>query len=154
LTTAVTSASPVGQYPIGVAIGTLAAQNYTFTFAGGVYTMNPYKVPDATVKLSATGLIARGASYTVTVTVANTGTASAQSVILTTLKLNSVTGAAIPASLGDIPAGGSASVRITVPVSAGASGTSAIEQILGTYTGGGTSTAGGTFGGTFRVVLP
>lgn len=40
VTTAIAS-SPVGSYPIAVAAGTLAASNYTFTFANGTLTVTP-----------------------------------------------------------------------------------------------------------------
>ncbi len=36
-----TQAGPVGSYPITIAQGTLAAQNYIFTFANGVLAVNP-----------------------------------------------------------------------------------------------------------------
>ncbi len=41
LTTTATSQSPVGNYPITAAQGTLSAQNYTFTFVNGTLTINP-----------------------------------------------------------------------------------------------------------------
>ncbi len=41
LTTTATSSSPVGNYPITAARGTLSAQNYTFAFANGTLTINP-----------------------------------------------------------------------------------------------------------------
>ncbi len=40
LTTAATTTSPVGTYPITAALGTLAATNYTFTFVNGTLTVN------------------------------------------------------------------------------------------------------------------
>ena len=40
LTTAVTTTSPAGAYPITAALGTLAATNYTFTFVNGILTVN------------------------------------------------------------------------------------------------------------------
>jgi hypothetical protein len=41
LTTTATSSSPVGQYTITAAQGTLAANNYTFAFVSGTLTINP-----------------------------------------------------------------------------------------------------------------
>jgi hypothetical protein len=41
LSTAATSASAAGSYPITVSIGTLAAANYTFTFVNGTLTILP-----------------------------------------------------------------------------------------------------------------
>ena len=40
LTTAATTTSPAGTYPITAALGTLAATNYTFTFVNGTLTVN------------------------------------------------------------------------------------------------------------------
>ncbi len=40
-TTTATTSSPVGTYPITCAIGTLASNNYSFTFAGGTLTIDP-----------------------------------------------------------------------------------------------------------------
>ena len=46
LTTAVTSKTPVGFYPIGVGIGTLKAPNYTFTtVSNGEGSVGVYKAP-------------------------------------------------------------------------------------------------------------
>jgi sugar lactone lactonase YvrE len=41
LTTAATSSSPVGTYPIAATLGTLAATNYSFTFGTGTLTITP-----------------------------------------------------------------------------------------------------------------
>ncbi len=41
ITTGATSSSPVGNYAINAAQGTLAATNYTFTFVNGVLAINP-----------------------------------------------------------------------------------------------------------------
>jgi hypothetical protein len=147
LTTTATTASNVGQYPINISGGTLTSPNYTFTFVNGVYTMSPYRIPDAAVKLAATAVITRGSALTIAVTVTNSGAGTAQNVVVTSVKLNSVAGTPAPVSLGNIGAGGSATANFTVPLSAGASRASVVEQIQGTYTGG-------TFGGTFRVILP
>jgi streptogramin lyase len=47
LTTAATSSSPAGAYPINAAVGTLAASNYTFTFGTGTLTITPVNNPGA-----------------------------------------------------------------------------------------------------------
>ena len=70
-----------------------------------------------------------------------------QNVQLTTATLGDASGATLPALLGNIQIGQSASVLLTFPSSAGADGAGAVEKLAGTYTGG-------TFGGSFRAVLP
>ncbi len=47
LTTTATSSSPAGSYPINAALGTLAASNYSFTFATGTLTITPASNPGA-----------------------------------------------------------------------------------------------------------
>ena len=147
LSTTATPSSVVGFYPINIAVGTLAAANYSFAFSNGQYYLAPYVVPSASVRLTVKTSIARGDNFGVTVTVTNNGTATAQNVVLTSLKLNAVHGSPASRAMGNIPAGGSAVTTFMVPFSAGASGHTVVEQIAGTYTGG-------TFGGTLYVSLP
>jgi hypothetical protein len=85
--------------------------------------------------------------YQMVVTVQNTGNMTAPNVQLTGATLGATSGATLPASLGDIASGGSASVTLTFPSSVGADGAAVIARLSGTYTGG-------TFGGSFRAVLP
>ncbi len=54
LTTNATSASPVGTYTIAAAQGTLASQNYTFSFVNGTLTVNPAVLIVAASNLSMT----------------------------------------------------------------------------------------------------
>ena len=77
------------------------------------------------------------------VNVTNNGNSTVQNVQLTTATLGAASGATLPASLGDIQIGQSASVLLTFPSSTGADGAGVIEKLTGTYTGG-------TFGGSFR----
>jgi hypothetical protein len=101
-----------------------------------------------TVTITATGALSKIAGgYQMIVTVKNAGNVVASNVQLTQATLGAASGATIPASLGDIPSGGSASVTLTFPASAGADGAGVVEKLAGTYTGG-------TLGGTYRVVLP
>ena len=87
-------------------------------------------------------------SYQVVVTISNTGTATAPSVQLTAGVLGSAsTTTALPLTVGDIPAGGSATATLNFPAAAGASGSRSVERITGTYTGN-------TFGLSLRVTLP
>jgi YVTN family beta-propeller protein len=80
--------------------------------------------------------------YQVTVTISNTGNASAANVQVTLATLASVSGTPLPAVLGTIAVGGSASVTIDFPSSAGADNTSVVEKLAGTYTGGSFSANG------------
>jgi hypothetical protein len=49
LTSTDNSASPVGTYPITATLGTLAAQNYTFTFVNGTLTVSAPPTGDSTI---------------------------------------------------------------------------------------------------------
>jgi hypothetical protein len=101
-----------------------------------------------TVTISTTGALSTiTGGYQLVVTVTNTGNVTAPNVQLTSATLGSANGSTMPASLGDIPSGGSASVTLTFPSSAGADGSGTVERLSGTYNGG-------TFGGSLRAVLP
>jgi len=88
-----------------------------------------------------------GGAYQAVITVTNTGNVTAPSVQLTAATLGAASGTPLPASFGDIAGGGSASVTITFPASAGSSGAAVVERLTGKYTGG-------TFGGSSRTTLP
>jgi hypothetical protein len=81
------------------------------------------------------------------VTVKNTGTGTAQNVQLTGAVLGSAAGSPLPAVFSDLQPGASAAVSITFPSSAGAPGSTTVEKLTGTYTGG-------SFGGNLRATLP
>ena len=85
--------------------------------------------------------------YTETITISNTGVGIAPKVTLTSATLGSATGAMLPASLGDLAAGASATVTLTFPASAGADHTPSVARFSGIYTGG-------SFTGGQRVTLP
>jgi hypothetical protein len=114
------------------------------------YTIATASVPIlvGTVAITATGALSKIAGgYQLVVTVKNSGNVTEPNVQLTQATLGAASGATIPASLGDIASGGSASVTLTFPSSAGADGATVAEKLSGTY-------AGGTFGGSFRATLP
>jgi hypothetical protein len=101
-----------------------------------------------TVTITTTGALSKIAGgYQMVVTVKNSGNVTASNVQLTQATLGAANGATIPTSVGDIASGGSASVTLTFPSSAGADGAAVAEKLSGTYTGG-------TFGGSFRATLP
>jgi hypothetical protein len=86
-------------------------------------------------------------SYQALIKVNNSGTTTAQNAQLTMATLGSATGSPLPASLGSIQPGGSATVTISFPATAGAPGTTVLQRLSGTY-------GGGSFGGGSRAVLP
>ena len=114
------------------------------------YTIATASVPIlvGTVTIETTGVLSTiSGGYQMVVTVQNTGNVTASNVQLTAATLGGATGGPIPASLGDIASGGSASVTLTFPSSVGADGARTVESLSGTYNGG-------TFGGSFRAILP
>ena len=134
LTTTATSSSPIGSYPITITQGTLAAANYTFTFVNG--TLSVVQAPNVAITATAT-LTKVSGGYQATITVTNTGTGTAANVQLTSATLGSATGSPLPQSLGTLAAGGgSATVTVTFPSSAGVDGATVAERYSFTYTGG------------------
>ena len=128
----------------------LIASSTTSANAYKTYTTATASVPIlvGTVTVTTTGVLSKIAGgYQLVVTVTNNGNVTAPNVQLTSATLSSTSGATMPASLGDIAAGGSASVTLTFPTSTGADGAGVVERLSGTYNGG-------TFGGSFRATLP
>jgi hypothetical protein len=114
------------------------------------YTIATASVPVlvGTVTITTTGALSKIAGgYQLVVTVKNSGNVAAPNVQLTAATLGAAGGSVLPASFGDIPSGGSQSVTVNFPSSAGGDGAGVVERLAGTYTGG-------TFGGSFRAVLP
>ena len=75
LTTTATSSSPVGNYIIAVAQGTLSAQNYTFTFVNGTLTI--VQAASATTATSGVSSLYQTQATTLTATVSVTGSGGA-----------------------------------------------------------------------------
>jgi glucuronoarabinoxylan endo-1,4-beta-xylanase len=97
-------------------------------------------------------------SYQATFKISNMGIGSAQNVQLNSSSLGSEAGSTLPAapmplSLGDIAPNSYTNVIVNYPSTAGISGSVVIGKLAGTY-GGGALGVGGTFGGSFRVILP
>ncbi len=138
-TTTATSSSGPGNYPITVSQGTLSAANYTFAFVGGTLSV----VTDPSISLSTSYSVSgsAGSGYTVTITVANNGSAAVTNVKLTSATLGSTGGSSLPISVGTIAAGGSAVVPVNFPGSAGNNGAGAALKFGGTCTGGSFSTS-------------
>lgn len=135
LTTPATSSSPAGTYPIWAALGSLTAQNYSFsTFVNG--TLSIVQAPAAAITTSAVlgGSAADG--YFANITITNSGAGAATNVTLTTATLGATTGTPLPQNLGTIAAGGFITTTVLFPGSAGADGAKVSEKYSGTYTGG------------------
>jgi hypothetical protein len=138
--------SAVGTYPITVDVSGLTDANYTYTPVNGTLTV----VAAPTIVLTWTAPVSGSAStgYTATVTVTNNGTGPALSATLSNPTLNSIPGTPVSQSLGTLAAGGgSVTVTVNFPGSAGANGATVKETIPLTYTGG-------TAGGSAHVILP
>lgn len=160
-TTGLLTTNPVaGTFSFSPALGTVlpqGQQNVAVTFTptniGTKYTnftaaTTTVPVTVGTVTITTTGALTRiDTGYQLVITVTNSGNVTAPGVQLTQATLGSASGSTLPASLGDIPAGKSATVTLTFSSTAGADGAGSVERFSGTYTGG-------TFGGTLRTVLP
>jgi fibronectin type 3 domain-containing protein len=144
LSTTATSSSAAGTYPITATQGTLTAANYTFTYVNGTYSV----VAAPTVTLTTSAALSKITNgYQATVTVTNSGNASATGVQLTSATLGTATGTPLPITIGTIAAGSSASVTVTFPSSAGSDGATVVDRFGGTF-------SGGTFSGSGRATLP
>jgi len=93
---------------------------------------------------TSTALSCSGSNTVATITVSNSGTATANNVVLTTAKIGAVDGTPLPQNIGSL-APGASSVR-TVTFSGAPSG-SQILQVGGTFTGG-------TYNSSRKVVAP
>ncbi|HZL28485.1 MAG TPA: MBG domain-containing protein [Acidobacteriaceae bacterium] len=133
LSTTATTSGPAGTYPITVTQGTLAAENYNFTFING--TLSVVTAPTIILTTTAT-LTAVTNGYQATVTVANSGTGPASNVTITSATLGAASGSPVPQNGGTIAAGSSITFTVTFPASAGAPGSAVPEKYAGTYTGG------------------
>jgi YVTN family beta-propeller protein len=131
-----------GVYALTVYGNAFAAQQVDFTL--------PSTTSGVHLVTTVQSLTLSGSSnqYVAVFRVANTGSNLANGVIVTNSNLNGAgTSSALPISLGDMAAGGSATVTLTYPKSAGAAGSPGVLTINESY-------AGGTAGGGFRVTLP
>jgi hypothetical protein len=144
-TTTATSTSPGGTYPISFSTESLTAASYTFNYVNGTLTVSAAP----TVVLTTTAKLAKVlGGYQATITVLNSGTGPAANVQLNTATLGAASGTPIPQNLGTLAAaGGSATVTVSFPASAGNPGATVVEKYAGTYTGG-------SFSSSLRVVLP
>ena len=146
LSTTATSSSPAALYPIAIAKGTLSAANYSFAFVNGTMMVSP--APTASIAISAKLTGSAGTGYTATITATNSGAGAAANAQLTTASLGSAAGSGLPISLGTIAAkGGTSTVVVKVPGSAGSDGAAVVQRLAGSYTGG-------SFSSSSKVTLP
>lgn len=112
---------------------------------GGTSNAQVFLIGTPTLGLSV-GLIRQGGEIVASITVANTGTAPAADVRVTSSTLDSTgTSSPLPAALGEISAGHSRAV--TLRFAAPAPGTRTVLRVNGTF-------SGGTFGGSLRITVP
>ena len=141
-------------YPVGtLASGThaitvmqAADASYAATSATATLTIQP---ASGTVVISAvTAITAQGSgTRELTISLTNTGTGSAQLVMLTGVTVGGASCTPMPQMVGTVDPQHSVSAMCTVPATAGTSGATVVEKITGTY-------QGGTFSGSYRIKLP
>jgi len=84
----------------------------------------------------------------VTIRIANTGGSPATAVLVNTARIGATSAlTSLPASVSNIPAGGSSVVTLAFPASVGAKGARPVLSVSGTF-------SGGSFGQSARVILP
>jgi probable HAF family extracellular repeat protein len=125
--------------------------DYTDVTATVPITVDPAPPsPGGTAQLTVTRALRRNAdeSITATVTIANTGSAAAANVELTSARIGAVPATTVlPLSAGTITPGSSAQITVQFPGSAGGTGAATTMALSGTYTGGSYNT-------TARITLP
>lgn len=115
------------------------------SFAPTVATTIPPATP---ANLVVTRALSRtGGNVLVQITISNTGGTQAPNVILTGVKIGSVTATPLPLTLGAIDADASAQATFTIPGTVGASGAASSITISGT-------SSGASFSSSARITLP
>ena len=135
----------VGQHTVTAAY---TSNNGYLPSSSGKSTFAVLAVPTVTLTTRATLSMTPTGDYQATVTITNTGSATATNVQLVSASLGSATPSGLPLNIGTIAGnGGQTQILVTFPASAGASGARTIEKFSGTYTGG-------SFAAGIRAVLP
>ena len=140
---------PIGSgQTLSVAFTPTDTVHYTTATGSTTITVNPAAPPASPANLVVTKVLTRvGGNVVVQFTIANTGGTAAANVVLSSVKVGTVTATPLPQSLGTIAAGSSAVATVSVPGSVGASGVASSLAASGTYTGG-------TFSSSARITLP
>jgi hypothetical protein len=129
-------------------VNAIEAADSTYLGAAGTGTLTINPNPNGSISLVTTSVLTpQAGGALVTITVANVGTGLAQNVTLTGVIVGAGSGTPLPQSLGNVQPGASATTTVAVSSVAGASGSTVVEKITGSYTGG-------SFGGSYRVRLP
>jgi len=120
-----------------------------YNTASATTTINVLPGTSTGVQIVTTNVLKRDASNNIVVqlTFANTGKSAAANFTLTSVKIGSAAGTPVPQSLGSIGSNSLVQTTVTVPASAGASGTATSLAVTGTYTGG-------TLNSSARITLP
>jgi hypothetical protein len=118
------------------------AVDYSSVPASTSITINPTSVQGVLIAVSKSLSRDVNNNIVVNLTLSNGGSAEADSVVLTNLKIGSTVGSPLPVVLGTIPAGQTVNATVTVPGTAGASGAVATMVVSGTYSNGSFSSSG------------
>jgi uncharacterized repeat protein (TIGR01451 family) len=121
----------------------------TYASAKATAAINVLPVPGSPVKIITTSALDRSGinDISVQLTLTNIGGTIASNVVLTSVKIGSTSGTSLPQAIGAIGSDASVIALVTVPGSAGASGSPSVLIITGTY-------SGGSFSATSRITLP
>jgi len=138
---------PVGNNHV-LAVSFTPSNTVNYTMAAATTTINVVPAAQSAVNLVVTRVLSRsGGNIVVQLTIANTGGTAAANVMLSSVKIGTISGMPLPQSLGAIAAGASVQATVTVAGSAGSSGAASSLTVTGTYTGG-------SFSSTGRIILP
>lgn len=124
-----------------------ASQAGTANYTPAAPISQTIQVSKLSVTVANTVTLQSDGSYLVTSTVTNTGMGTVENLILSAATLGKGTGTPLPQTLGNLAFGATVVASITVPASAGASGTSAALRISGSCTSG-------SFGSVSTITLP
>jgi hypothetical protein len=121
----------------------------TYAFAKATVAINVLPVPGSPVKIITTNALHRNGinDISVQLTLTNIGGTIASNVVLTSVKIGSTSGTSLPQAIGALAFDASVTASVTVPGSAGTSGSPSVLTVTGTY-------SGGSFSATSRITLP
>ena len=121
----------------------------TYAFAKATVAINVLPVPGSPVKIITTNALHRNGinDISVQLTLTNIGGTTASNVVLTSVKIGSTSGSSLPQAIVAIASDASVTASVTVPGSAGTSGSPSVLTVTGTY-------SGGSFSATSRITLP
>lgn len=142
--------SMASTYYVGLAAcsgDSLNGRTDTTSFDNVNFAVAPIPVFNAQVTGSATFTRQSDGSYSMALVLANAGTDTAYDTTLTSVTVGSAPASPTPLLVSDIAPGGTATAILTLPPSAGTSGTTVTVRLRGTY-------IGDSFGTAFQTTLP